>query len=327
MAQINKPMKKISILVPMYNEQEVLSALYDRLFALMDGNPEYEWEVVMVNDGSKDNTAMLALQIHERDGRFHIVNLSRNYGKETAMLAGFDTVSGDCTVIMDADLQHPPEVIPDMIKEWEKGFDDVYGERITRGKEPWLRKKLSLLYYNILQRTTRVPILKNVGDFRLLDKSCVKALRQLRETHRYTKGLYCYIGFKKTSVPFEQAGREAGETKWNFIRLLGLAIEGITSYTTLPLRFATLVGGVVSAVAMLYLLYILFKTFLVGDPVAGFPTLMVCLLFLGGVILLTLGVMGEYVARIFDESKQRPVYFIREIDGKRQSSGCGREFE
>lgn len=310
-------MKKVSILVPMYNEQEVLPALYDRLSALMDSRPDYEWEVVMVNDGSSDNTALLALQMHQRDPRFHCVDLSRNFGKETAMLAGFDTVTGDCTVIMDADLQHPPEVIPQMIQEWEKGYDDVYGRRVTRGKEPWLRKKMSLLYYRMLQRTTRIPILENVGDFRLLDKACVKALRQLRETHRYTKGLYCYIGFKKTDVPFEQGDREAGETKWNFMRLLGLAIEGITSYTTVPLRFATILGGGVSAAAMLYLIYILFKTIFVGDPVAGFPTLMVSILFLGGVILLTLGVLGEYIGRIFDESKHRPVYFIREIDGKR----------
>ena len=305
----------------MYNEQEVLPALYDRLSALMLANNEYEWEVVMVNDGSTDNTAILALQMHERDNRFHLIDLSRNYGKETAMLAGFDMVSGDCTVIMDADLQHPPEVIPDMVKKWEEGYDDVYGERITRGKEPWLRTKLSLLYYNILQRTTRVPILKNVGDFRLLDKSCITALRQLRETHRYTKGLYCYIGFKKTSVKFEQAEREAGETKWNFMRLLGLAIEGITSYTTFPLRVATIMGSAISAGAILYLIYICIKTIFIGEPVAGFPTLMICLLFLGGMILLMLGVLGEYVARIFDESKNRPVYFIREIDGKRHKDG------
>lgn len=320
-------MKKISILVPMYNEQEVLPALFERLSALMDANPGYDWEVVMVNDGSSDNTASMALKMHERDARFHCVDLSRNYGKETAMLAGFDTVTGDCTVIMDADLQHPPEVIPKMVEKWEQGYDDVYGMRITRGKEPWLRRKLSLLYYNLLQRTTRVPVLKNVGDFRLLDRACINALRQLRETHRYTKGLYCYIGFRKTEVPFEQADREAGETKWNFMRLFGLAIEGITSYTTIPLRFATIVGGIVSLVAMLYLLFILFKTVFIGESVAGFPTLMVSILFLGGVILLTLGVMGEYLARIFDESKRRPVYFIREIDGKRQSDGCVKEIE
>ena len=310
-------MKKISILIPMYNEQEVLPALYDRLTKLMDSMPGYDWEIMMVNDGSTDLTALRALEMHERDPRFHFVDLSRNFGKETAMMAGFDMVTGDCTVIMDADLQHPPEVIPDMIKKWEEGFDDVYGRRITRGKEPWLRKKLSLLYYRLLQKTTRVPILENVGDFRLLDKACINALRKIRETHRYTKGLYCYIGFKKTDVPFEQADREAGETKWNFMKLLGLAIEGITSYTTVPLRFATMIGCIVSVCALLYLVYILVKTLIVGDPVAGFPTLMVTILFLGGIILLTLGIMGEYIARIFNEAKHRPTYFIREFDGNR----------
>lgn len=310
-------MKKISILVPMYNEQEVLPALYDRLSALMNNNPGYDWEVVMVNDGSTDMTPLRALEMHHRDPRFHFVDLSRNFGKETAMMAGFDFVTGDCTVIMDADLQHPPEVIPDMIKKWEEGFDDVYGRRITRGKEPWLRKKLSLLYYRLLQKSTRVPILENVGDFRLLDRACINALRSIRETHRYTKGLYCYIGFRKTDVPFEQADREAGETKWNFMKLLGLAIEGVTSYTTAPLRFATMLGSLVSIGALLYLIFIVVKTLVYGDTVAGFPTLMVSILFLGGVILLTLGILGEYIGRIFDESKHRPPFFVREVDGKR----------
>ena len=310
-------MKKVSILIPMYNEQEVLPALFNRLSDLMDGNPSYMWEVVMVNDGSTDATAAKALQMHKRDSRFHFVDLSRNYGKEIAMMAGFDFVSGDCAVIMDADLQHPPEVIPSMIAQWENGYDDVYGRRITRGKEPWLRKRLSLLYYTLLQKTTKIPILENVGDFRLLERSCIEALKKIRETHRYTKGLFCYIGFKKTDVPFEQADREAGQTKWNFLKLLGLAIEGITSYTTVPLRLATVAGFAVSICALMYLIYIFVKTLIVGENVAGFPTLMVTILFLGGLTLLTLGIMGEYIGRIFNETKQRPVYFVREVDGNR----------
>lgn len=313
-------MKKVSILIPMYNEQDVLPALYERLISLINDNPMYDWEVILVNDGSSDDTLAIAMQIHESDSRFHLVELSRNYGKEIAMQAGFDIVSGDCTIIMDADLQHPPEVIPAMIAEWENGFDDVYGRRITRGKEPWFRKKLSLMYYKLLQKTTRIPILENVGDFRLLDSSCVNALRQLCETHRYTKGLFCYIGFRKTDVPFEQGDREAGETKWNFLKLLGFAIEGITSYTTIPLRFATMLGTLVSVCAMLYLVFILIKTIVVGEPVSGFPTLMVTILFLGGVILLTLGIIGEYLARVFNETKNRPNYFIRTVDGKRMDT-------
>lgn len=310
-------MKKVSILIPMYNEQEVIPTLFERVSALMNNNPSYEWEVVMVNDGSRDATLTLCVSLHNKDKRFHIVDLSRNYGKETAMMAGFDIVTGDCVVIMDADLQHPPEVIPSMLEKWEEGYDDVYGRRITRGKEPWLRKKLSLLYYSMLQKTTRIPILENVGDFRLLDRSCIEALKKLRETHRYTKGLFCYIGFKKTDVPFEQADREAGTTKWNFFKLFAFAIEGITSYTTAPLRMATFLGLIVSVCALVYLLYIVIRTLIIGDPVAGFPTLMVSILFLGGVQLLTLGIMGEYIGRIFNETKNRPNYFIREIDGEK----------
>lgn len=310
-------MKTVSILIPMYNEQDVLPALFSRLTDLMDSNRNYEWEVVMVNDGSSDITPVKALQMHNIDNRFHLVDLSRNYGKEVAMMAGFDYVKGDCVVIMDADLQHPPEVIPSMIKKWEEGYDDVYGQRITRGKEPWLRKKLSLFYYKLLQKTTKIPILENVGDFRLLDRSCIDALRQIREAHRYTKGLYCYIGFKKAYVPFEQAEREAGQTKWNFFKLLGLAIEGITSYTTVPLRIATAGGFIVSFFALLYLIYIIIKTIIIGEPVAGFPTIMATILFIGGFTFIALGIMGEYLGRIFDETKRRPVYFVREYDGKK----------
>lgn len=311
-------MKKVSIIVPMYNEHEVILALYDRLASLMNSNPTYEWEIVMVNDGSSDKTSELALSVHNKDCRFHLVDLSRNYGKEVAMMAGLDLVTGDCAVIMDADLQHPPEVIPLMIAEWEKGFDDVYGKRITRGKEPWIRKKLSLWYYSLLQKTTKIPILENVGDFRLLDRMCIDALRQLREMHRYTKGLFCYIGYRKTFVLFEQAEREAGQTKWNFIKLLGLAVEGITSYTTFPLRFATILGFVISFCALLYLIFIIVKTLAVGEVVSGFPTMMVTILFMGGIILLTLGIIGEYIGRIFNETKNRPTYFIQEIDGIRR---------
>jgi glycosyltransferase involved in cell wall biosynthesis len=312
--------KKVSVLIPMYNEQEVLPALFERLNSLMDSQPNYDWEVLLVNDGSRDNTLVLAMNAHAKDARYRYIDLSRNYGKEIAMLAGFDNVTGDCVVIMDADLQHPPEVVPDMLREWENGYDDVYGRRLTRGKEPWLRKQFSLLYYKFLQKSTRIPVLENTGDFRLLDRSCIDALTSLREAHRYTKGMYCYIGFKKKDVPFEQGDREAGVSKWNFFKLLSLAAEGITSYTTAPLKLATISGAVVSVVCALYILYIVVKTMFFGEPVQGYPTLMVTILFLGGLQLITLGIMGEYIGRIFNETKNRPTYFIREMDGKRRKS-------
>lgn len=309
--------KKISVLIPFYNEEEVLPQLYERLAAVMDSMPEYDWEAMLVNDGSKDRSLVAAARMHEQDKRFHYIDLSRNFGKETAMMAGFDHVTGDCVVIMDSDLQHPPEVIPDMVAEWEKGYDDIYGQRLTRGKEPWLRKVLSLTYYKLLQKSTNIPILENTGDFRLLDRMCINALKSMRESNRYTKGMYCYVGFRKKGVPFKQEERAAGTTKWNFFKLFNLAVEGITSYTSAPLRMATVVGVVIALLALLYLVYVVIKAIVVGDPVAGYPTIIVSILFLGGLQLLFLGILGEYIGRIFTETKQRPVYFIREIDGEK----------
>ena len=309
-------MKKVSILIPFYNEQEVLPSLFERLQSLIDSNDNYQWEVMLINDGSTDNSLCLVKQMRLRDKRFRYIDLSRNFGKETAMLAGFDNVTGDCMVIMDADLQHPPEVIPQMLKLWEEGYDDIYGKRNNRGKEPWLRRKLSLLYYKLLQKTTNVSILQNVGDFRLLDRICIDALCSMRESQRYTKGMFQWIGFKKKEFTFDQDDRVAGNTKWSYIKLLNLAIEGITSYTTSPLKIATVMGLIVSLCAFIYMLFVLIKAIAVGDPVAGYPTIMVVMLFLGGVQLLSLGIIGEYIGRIFNETKNRPAYFIREIDGE-----------
>jgi hypothetical protein len=212
---------------------------------------------------------------------------------------------------MDADLQHPPHVIPQMLEKWQEGYDDIYASRITRGKESWLRKKLSLFYYNILQRTTRLEVLPNVGDFRLLDRSCIEALKKMRENNRYTKGMFCYIGYKKTHVAFETEDRIAGESSMNYKTLFNLAIEGILSYTTVPLRIATIVGCVTSLLAFIYMLVIFIRTILFGDPVQGYPTMIIVILSLGGIQLLALGILGEYLGRVFTETKNRPVYFVR----------------
>lgn len=310
-------MKKVTILVPCYNEQESLPALYERLRLLMNGNAAFCWEVLFVNDGSKDNTIELIKQLYYDDSRISYIDLSRNYGKEAAMLAGFDYATGDCMVIMDADLQHPPELIPQMLSFWEEGYDDVYAKRKSRGKESLMRKLLSLLYYKILQKTTRVEILQNVGDFRLLDRKCINILKDLRESQRYTKGMFCWIGFNKREIEFEQCDRLAGESSWNFCSLLSLAIEGITSFTTAPLRLSTIIGLVISIIAFIYMCYIITKTVIFGDPVQGFPTLMITILFLGGVQLLSLGIIGEYLGRIFYETKNRPVYVIKEYKGEK----------
>lgn len=235
------------------------------------------------------------------------------------MLAGFDYAKGDAVIIMDADLQHPPTLIPEMLRIWNFGeVQDVYARRKTRGREPWLRKKLSLLFYRILDHATRFDILQNVGDFRLLDRQAINALRQLRESERYTKGMYCWIGFRKQEILFEQQERVAGESKWNFMGLLNLAIEGITSFTTAPLRFATYVGLLTACGAFIYGLYYFIKTLIIGDPVAGFPTLIIVILLLGGIQLITIGIIGEYLGRIFNEVKRRPVYLAREYNGKKE---------
>lgn len=310
-------MKKVSILIPAFNEEASLPLLYSELKKLID-NPEisgkYEWEILFVNDGSRDNTLGVLKNLRSKDDRVCYVDLSRNFGKENAMLAGFDYATGDCVVIMDADLQHPPHIVKDMLVKWEEGYDDVYARRITRGKESWLRKKMSLTFYKILNKMTRVEMLSNVGDFRLLDRKCIEALKSMRETERYTKGLYCWIGYKKTFVEFEQGDRAAGESSWNFWGLFKLAIDGIVSFTSFPLRIATILGVGISMIAFIYGLYILVKTLLFGDPVTGFPTLICVILFLGGMQLLCIGIIGEYLARMFNETKNRPVYFVREYN-------------
>ncbi|MBR7065467.1 MAG: glycosyltransferase family 2 protein [Prevotella sp.] len=306
-------MKKVTILIPCYNEEASLPRLFEALAQLMGSNANYDWEVLFVNDGSRDTTLQLIQEIRQKDPRFCYIDLSRNFGKEAAMLAGFDHARGDCMVIMDADLQHPPSIIPEMLHYWEEGYEDVYARRKTRGKESWLRKRLSLTYYSLLQKSTRVEVLPNVGDFRLLDRKCIDALRQLRETERYTKGMYCWIGFRKKEILFEQGDRIAGQSSWNMHSLFNLAIDGITSFTTAPLRIATLLGLSVSLLAFLYMCYILVKTIVWGDPVQGFPTLMVAILFLGGVQLICIGIIGEYIGRIFNETKGRPVYFVNDV--------------
>jgi len=310
-------MKKISILVPAYNEESTLVLLFDRLVALMNGTKDYDWEVLLVNDGSSDNSLLIMSQMHAKDNRFNYLDLSRNYGKETAMLAGFDYITGDCLVIMDADLQHPPEIIPEMLRFWEEGYDDVYAKRRQREGESFFKKKTARLFYKLLQKLTSIPIQQDTGDFRLLDKVCVNALRTMRESQRYTKGMYSWIGFNKKEIIFDQQERVSGESKWNYFKLLNLAIEGITSFTTSPLRLSSFVGLFVSLGAFIYMIYVFVSALIYGNKVQGYPTLMVVILFLGGVQLLSLGIIGEYLGRIFHETKNRPPYFARLYNGKK----------
>jgi glycosyltransferase involved in cell wall biosynthesis len=317
-SDLTRERKKVTIILPAYNEEASFDHLKSCMKQVLKDNPNYDWEFLLVNDGSKDNTLQQMVKLHNEDSaHWSYIDLSRNYGKEVAMMAGFDYADGDAVIIMDSDMQHPISVIPMMLKYWEDGYDDVYAQRKS-SKETWLKRHTSQWYYQILQSLTRVPIQKNTGDFRLLDRSCVEALKQLRETERNTKGLYSWIGFKKYGIQYEQLARQEGETKWSFMQLLNLAINGLTSYTVAPLRISTFVGLIVSLVAFAYLLYILVKTVIYGDPVAGYPTIMVTMLFLGGVQLLSLGIIGEYLGKVFNETKGRPAYFVETYNGKKQ---------
>ena len=306
-------------MIPCYNEQESLPLLYKALYDVMEDQrvaSKYDFEIMLVNDGSADSTLAIMRQLHKEDSRVNYIDLSRNFGKENAMMAGFDYVTGDCCIIMDADLQDPPEVVFQMIEKWEEGNEDVYAKRISRGKESWLRRRLSMRFYKILNKMSKVEMLQNVGDFRLLDKRCVEAMKSLKETERYTKGLFCWIGYKKAEIQFDRGDRVAGTTSWSMWKLMKLGIDGIISFTTAPLHLATWLGIVISFLAFIYLVFILIKTLIFGDPVAGFPTLISVILFIGGVLLLCVGILGEYVARMYSETKRRPGYLVREFNDK-----------
>lgn len=312
--------KLVTILVPAYNEQEVLHLLYDRLEKLMNENTNYDFEVLLVNDGSKDKTFEIMQELREKDKRFCYLNLSRNFGKETAMIAGLDYCKGDAVVIIDADLQDPPELIPEMIKYWEEGYDDVYAKRKSREGETWLKKFTSKMYYRVLQGFTRIEIQKDTGDFRLLDRRCVEALKSMRENQRYTKGLFSIIGYNKKEILYDRDPRAAGQTKWNCGKLIDLSIDGITSFTTSPLRWAALIGCGVSVIGFVYMLYIIIKTIVTGIDVPGYASLMVVILFLGGIQLIFLGIIGEYLGRTFNESKHRPLYFIERYNETKETN-------
>lgn len=310
-------MKKISVLIPAYNEQESLTLLFSRLDKLADSNKKYNFEFLFVDDGSRDKTIEIIKDYANKNERIKYISLSRNFGKETAMIAGLDNVSGDATVIIDADLQHPPELIPEMIEFWEKGYDDVYAKRQDRKDESWFKKTSSKWFYKILQKSTNFPIQMDIGDFRLLDRRCVEALKQIRESQRYTKGMFSWIGFNKKEILYSPDKRVAGQTKWNFMQLFNFAIDGITSFTTAPLRISSILGFIISFISFIYIAIVVAKTTIFGESVAGYPSMMAVILFLGGIQLLSLGVIGEYIGRIFTEVKQRPLYLVQESNVKK----------
>jgi glycosyltransferase involved in cell wall biosynthesis len=270
----------------------------------------YASEIVFVNDGSKDNTLAAMYQWHEADPRVAVIDLSRNFGKEIAMSAGLDHAKGDAVIVIDADLQDPPELIPELVKQWEGGVDNVYAKRTVREGETILKKKTASWFYRLIQHVGHVRIPEDTGDFRLLSRRAVDSLSELREQHRFMKGLFTWIGYPSKAVPYRRDPRGAGASKWNYWKLWNLAIEGITSFSIVPLKIATYVGLTTAVIAFIYGFTVIYKTLVYGDPVRGFPTLMVVILFLGGVQLMSLGIIGEYLGRMFDETKRRPLYFL-----------------
>ena len=304
--------KLITIIIPSYNESAMFKTLFKRLDSLIEEIQSYDFEFLFINDGSTDSTISLLRDYAFTRNDVRYIDLSRNFGKEVAMLAGFDYAKGDAVVVMDADLQQPPEVIKAMIHWWEQGYDDVYAVRQERDGESRFKKFTSKYYYKILQFISGKEVYPHVGDFRLLDRKCVEALKQIRETERYTKGMYGWIGFNKKEISYHAEERIAGETKWKFLDLFNLALNGITSYSTMPLKIWSYMGFLISVFAFGFLAYEIGKTLLFGSSLEGYPTLIASILFLGGIQLISLGVIGEYLGRVFVETKNRPTYLVRE---------------
>lgn len=313
-------MKKISIIIPAYNEEESLPFLYERLEKLMNEINNYEFEVLFVNDGSKDKTLQIIKELRNKDERICYVDFSRNFGKEIAMLAGLDYAKGDAVIFMDADLQDPPELIPELIKYWEEGYDDVYARRRTREGETWLKKFTSKMYYKVLQSLTRVEIQKDTGDFRLLDRRCVNALRKLRESQRCSKSMFSWIGYNKKEVLYDRDPRIAGKTKWNYRRLIDLAIDGITSFTTSPLRVSTYLAIPTFLMLAVYFIYVIVKCCVMNVAIQAFQAIILLILFFSGVQIMLFGIVGEYLGRIFNETKNRPLYFVNEYNGEKETN-------
>lgn len=305
------PRPAISVVVPAYNEEQVLPAFHARLVPVMDGIG-LPWEVVYVNDGSRDGTLGLMMGLRASDPRVAVVNLSRNFGKEIALTAGLDHAAGsEAVVVIDVDLQDPPEVIPELVAAWRRGFDIAYAQRRAREGETWLKKATAAAFYRVMQYVGgRVQLPPDTGDFRLMSRRALDALLQLREQHRFMKGLFAWVGFPATAVLYDRAPRAAGETKWNYWRLWNLSLEGITAFTVGPLKVATYVGLATALLAVAYGVQLIIRTLIWGNPVAGYPSLMAVVLFLGGVQLMTLGIIGEYLGRVFNETKGRPLYIV-----------------
>lgn len=302
-------MPLISIIVPMHNEEEGIPEFFRRLTPILDSIGS--WEIICVNDGSRDRTLELLKEKAASNNNIRIISFSRNFGKEAALTAGLDHVSGEAVVPIDADLQDPPELIPEMVAKWKEGFKVVLATRKTRA-ESWLKRKSAGAFYAIISKLSTVPIPKNTGDFRLMDRKVVNAIKNLPERTRFMKGLFAWAGFSTTTIYYDRPERFAGETSWNYVKLWSFALDGLFAFSTKPLKVWTYLGGLISVFAFIFGTYILLNTLINGTSLPGYASIMVVLLFLGGIQLMSLGIIGEYVGRIYRETKQRPLYVIEE---------------
>ena len=310
-----KEQKKIlSIVSPAYNEAENLGEFYSRVTNATD-NLNLEIEIIYINDGSQDSTIDIITKQRQIDNRITIIDLSRNFGKEIALTAGLDYSSGDAVIVIDADLQDPPELIPKLVEKWREGYDVVNAKRIKRKGESLLKKVMSYIYYRLLFYLSDINVPRDTGDFRLLNKNALDALLKLREKHRYMKGLFVWVGFKQKEIEYEREARFKGKTKWGFFSLFNLAFDGLTSFSIMPLRLASTIGFLSALIGFFYGAVIVFKTLFFHEPVAGFTSLVVLITFFGGIQLLSIGIIGEYIGRIFNETKNRPLYVVKNIQG------------
>ena len=310
-----KEQKKIlSIVSPAYNEAENLGEFYSRVINATD-NLNLEIEIIYINDGSQDSTIDIITKQRQIDNRITIIDLSRNFGKEIALTAGLDYSSGDAVIVIDADLQDPPELIPKLVEKWREGYDVVNAKRIKRKGESLLKKVMSYIYYRLLFYLSDINVPRDTGDFRLLNKNALDALLKLREKHRYMKGLFVWVGFKQKEIEYEREARFKGKTKWGFFSLFNLAFDGLTSFSIMPLRLASTIGFLSALIGFFYGAVIVFKTLFFHEPVAGFTSLVVLVTFFGGIQLLSIGIIGEYIGRIFNETKNRPLYIVKNIQG------------
>jgi glycosyltransferase involved in cell wall biosynthesis len=305
---------ELSVVVPVYNEEQNLDYLFERLTSVLN-RLNMTYEIVCVNDGSKDNTIERLIEHHQENPAIKVVNLSRNYGKEIALSAGLDYTTGDAVVPIDADLQDPPELIADLVAKWREGYDVVLATRRSRQGESWIKRLTANAFYRIIDRISHVPIPRDTGDFRLIDRRVVDAIKQLPERNRFMKGLFAWVGFKQTSILYDRPSRYKGETTWNYWRLWNFALDGITSFSFIPLKVWSYIGLLVAIPAFFYASFLVIRTVLFGVDLPGYASIMVAVLFLGGVQLVSLGVLGEYLGRVYEEVKGRPLYLVRESYG------------